>query len=315
MNFYAKASQLFHEIADYIELSEEKPNPFRIRAYRRAAESMRAEAENPEAQVELSYWQNIPGLGADLLAKLEELKEHGEMRFHKDLQSQIPSGLLELLEIRGLGPKKVRLFWVSLGVDNKAKLLEAAKSGELAKLPKMGAKSQEQILASLESASLSKERIPYELALKEAQAMMAFLEKDCENLCYAGSLRRERESIGDIDLLATGEASSIHEKFCSYPKITQVLAHGETKSSIVIEGNIQMDLRTVPQESFGAALLYFTGSKAFNIRMRTWANTQGLKLNEYGVFRGEEKLAGETEMSMFEALKFPYHPPTNREDT
>lgn len=307
-------AQIFDEIGDILEILGE--NVFRIRAYRRAAEAVRNVGldlrELPEEELD-----NIPGVGKDLQQKIVVFLETGGCEMHERLVEQIGQGVLEILRVRGIGPKKVKLFRDELGVDNLDKLRAAAEAGELAKLPHMGEKSQASILEALNTASYSKERINYADALPVAKDFMDYM-RECDavdNIDYAGSLRRERDTIGDIDLLvATADAPAVHAHFTAYDAVQTVLGSGATKSSVVLGGNMQVDLRTVEPESYGAALMYFTGSKQFNIKTRTLALKQGLKVNEYGLFRGEEKIGGETEMSMFEGLGMDYVAPNQRED-
>ena len=204
-----------------------------------------------------------------------------------------------------------------LDVRNVDQLKAAAESGALATLPGMGEKSQTSIMESLQQSTHTKERIPYAKALKQAEEIIKFL-KTCdafEQIAYAGSLRRKMATIGDIDILTTGSnPEQMMGYFLSYPGMKQVLAAGETKASIVTENDMQVDLRVVPAESFGAALFYFTGPKHFNIHTRTLALKRGWKINEYGVYEGEKKLAGETEEEIFELLDLPYMTPEERED-
>lgn len=311
-----KVTTVFSEIADMLEILGE--NVFRIRAYRRAAEVVRNLGEDLERlhKENDAAIEKIPGIGKDLHNKIIELIETGECEMHERLQKKLSPGILEILRVRGIGPKKVKLFYEQLGITTLEQLQNAAESGALATLPGMGEKSEESILEALENRLFSKERIPYEQALKEAEAYIAYMNK-CKGLkkiAYAGSLRRKRETIGDVDLLVAGDDSAaLSEHFTSYPKVSKVLGSGDTKSSVLIGENVQVDLRVVEPESFGAALLYFTGSKQFNIDMRTLALKKGLKINEYGIYRGEERLAGDTEKSMFDALEMDFVEPEERE--
>lgn len=310
-------ARIFDEIGNMLEILGE--NVFRVRAYYRAAEAVRNLGEDLKdlhAQND-SRIEAIPGIGKDLHAKIIEILETGECEMHARLLEKIGPGILEILRIRGIGPKKVKLFYEMLDINNVEQLRSAAESGALATLPGMGEKSQAVILEALNQKSVGKERIPYTQALAAAEDYIAYMETcpGVKHIEYAGSLRRKKDTIGDIDLLVSGsEIESIRSHFLNYPQVQQVLGAGDTKSSVILGGNMQVDLRIVPSESFGAALLYFTGSKHFNIKLRTLALKQGLKVNEYGLFRGEEKIAGVTENEMFEALGMDYVEPFKREE-
>lgn len=299
--------QVFEDIADMLEILGE--NVFRVRAYRRGAEAVR----NSSADLLL---ERVPGIGDDLHAKIKEIYETGGCEMHARLLDKLSPGILDLLHVRGLGPKKVKLFWEQLGITTLDALKSAAESGALATLPGMGEKSEKAILESLGQHTYEQKRIPYEQALAQAEAYIEYM-KLCpalEQIAYAGSLRRKRETIGDIDLLVQGSDSALlSAHFLAYPKVHQILAQGDTKSSVVIDRNTQVDLRVVDAESFGAALFYFTGPKHFNIHVRTIALKKSLKVNEYGLFKGEEKLAGRTEEDMFAGLELPYLNPMKRD--
>jgi DNA polymerase (family 10) len=309
-----KIYQIFSEIADMLQVKGE--NVFRVRAYQRAAEvikSMGTELDEmaPEAIEE------IPGVGKDLHDKIVEIMRTGTCEMHERLMKQLGPGVLELLRVRGVGPKKVKLFMEQLDIHSAAQLKAAAESGALATLPGMGEKSQAAILESLAQATHLKERTPYAKALKQAETVIKFL-KTCDyvdQVAYAGSLRRKMKTIGDIDILTTSKnPEGLMSYFLSYPETKQVLAAGDTKSSIVTNEDMQVDLRVVPEESFGAALFYFTGPKHFNIHVRTIALKRGWKINEYGLYEGEKMLAGRTEEEIFELLELPYMTPQQRED-
>ncbi|QQR54929.1 hypothetical protein IPG41_07185 [Candidatus Peregrinibacteria bacterium] len=312
--------QIFEEIADMLDVLGE--NVFRVRAYRRAAEVIRGLSDlkemhkNRDADLE-----EIPGIGKDLHAKIVEILETGHCEMHERLMKKLSPGILDILRVRGIGPKKVKLFYEQLGIQSLEQLRSAAESGALATLPGMGEKSQSAILVALNENTQSKTRTPHEVALPEAEAYLSYLRKNLliKEVVYAGSLRRGQSTIGDLDLLATGgknmsteTVAALMKYFIAYPKVQTVLAEGETKSSVVIHGNLQVDFRVVDEDSFGAALFYFTGPKQFNIHVRTLALKRGLKINEYGVYQGEEKLAGKTEEEMFEALEMPYMTPQER---
>lgn len=303
-----RVAQIFEDIADMLEILGE--NVFRVRAYRRGAEVVRG--------ADLESHEKLPGIGADLSAKIEEIRETGTCEMHTRLAKKLGPGILDILHVRGIGPKKVKLFYEQLGVDTIEKLRSAAESGALATLPGMGEKSEEAIVEALKQKTHMKQRIPLDLAEKEAQAYIAYMKKckGLEQISAAGSLRRKSETIGDIDLLATGkDADALSDHFLKYPKIKQILAAGDTKSSVVIgEDNIQVDFRVVDPKHYGAALFYFTGPKHFNINVRTIALKQGMKVNEYGLYKGETCVASETEEAIFKALGMEFIPAEERND-
>ncbi len=312
-----KIAKIFDEIGNMLEIMGS--NTFRVRAYYRAAESIR----NLNYDLEVLHKrkdiliEKIPGIGKDLHAKIIEIIESGSCKMHDKLTKEIGHELLELLSLRGIGPKKVKLFYDQLGVKNIKQLKSAAESGALAQLSGMGGKSQKSILKAINQKSIAKERIPYDKAIRIAKDYLDYMNK-CkyiEKIEYAGSLRREKESIGDIDILATGKKPKlILQHFLNYEKINNVLSAGKTKSSIILHSNIQVDLRIVKVENFGAALMYFTGSKQFNIKIRTLALKKGYKVNEYGLFKGKNRIAGETEEEIFKILSMDYVSPKDRED-
>jgi len=312
-----KVVEIFTEISEMLEVLGE--NVFRVRAYQRAAEVIRGLGEDLEemhARDDKAI-ENIPGVGKDLHDKIVEILDTGECEMHARLLKKLGPGILDILRVRGIGPKKVKLFMEQLDIRSLPQLRAAAESGALATLPGMGEKSQAGIVEAMNQMTHLQSRIPYAKALKRAEDYLKFLKgcKALEQVAYAGSLRRKRETIGDIDILSTGkDPAEMMKFFLSYPKIKQVLAAGETKSSIVTEDDMQVDFRVVEPESFGAALFYFTGPKHFNIHVRTLALKRGWKVNEYGLYDGEKKIAGRTEEEMFEKLGLPYLEPDKRED-
>lgn len=301
-------AQIFEDIADMLEILGE--NVFRVRAYRRAAQVV--------LSADLTSEEKLPGIGADLSAKIKEIQETGSCEIHQKLVKKLTPGVLDILHVRGIGPKKVKLFLEFLGINSIDKLRAAAESGALATLPGMGKKSEESIIEALKQKTHMKKRIPLAMAEKEATSYIKYMKKcpALQQISAAGSLRRKADTIGDIDLLVTGKkASVLSEYFLKYPKIKQVLAAGDTKSSVVIgEENIQVDFRVVDADSYGAALFYFTGPKHFNIKIRTIALKKNMKVNEYGLFEGEKKIAGETEKDMFKGLGLDYIDPEDRKD-
>lgn len=309
-------AQLFTDIAEMLQVLGE--NVFRVRAYQRAAEVIKGIGNLEEIyKKDPSQLEQIPGIGAELRLKIIEVIETGGIQMHRELVQKLGTGVLDMLHIRGVGPKKVKLFMEQLDIRDVTALRSAAESGALATLPGMGEKSQAGILESLNQMTHLKERTPYAVALKQAEDMIAYLRtcKDFDQIQYAGSLRRKMKTIGDVDILTTGSNhEAMMKHFLAYPGTKQVLADGATKCSLVTNTDMQVDLRAVSDESFGAALFYFTGPKHFNIHVRTIALKRGWKINEYGLYEGEKLLAGRTEEEIFDLLGLPYMTPEQREN-
>lgn len=336
-------SAIFQEISDMLDIKGE--NRFRVIAYSRAAQITRNLPFDLRDVVlqDVGKLTDIPGIGQDLANKIAEMVTGGKCEFHENLVKSFPPGLLNMLRLRTVGPKKVKLFYSQLGIKNIPELKKAAEKSLLQKLPKMGVKSEAEILEAIrEFESTPHERRSLHEALREATKYVEYL-KQCDDILkveYAGSLRRRLETVGDIDILAawkdekTGKvlknaehaerakkAKKISDYFVKYPQAAKILSQGETKSQVLLKSGIQVDLRVLPPEIFGAALHYFTGSKAHNIRIRDRAKKMGLKVSEYGVFevrgvreKGEMLIAGKTEEEVFRAVGFSYIPPELRED-
>lgn len=313
---------VFEEMGDILEIKGE--SFFRVNAYRKGALTIANLADDLRkiSKEGASEVAKIPGIGKALSEKIVELIETGKCEAHEKLKEGFAAGLLEMLKVRGLGPKKVKLFYEELEIDSIEKLKKAAESGALRDLPKMGEKSEAEILKAIEEfKQFSSDRAMVNEALLEAERYIEYMKEvsDIESIQYAGSLRRRQETVGDIDILTTvKDPEKIKEKvmkhFVAYDEVINVIAEGDTKSSVILASGIQVDLRLVEKESFGAALHYFTGSKEHNVRMRDIAKKKGLKVNEYGLFDGEKKLAGETEESMFKALGLPFIEPELRKN-
>lgn len=301
-------ADVFEEIAELLEIKGE--NPFRIRAYQKANLTIAnlpysiAEIYNNRGKTVL---MEIPGIGSGIADKIEELiKTNGKLKYLDNLKKEIPESLTELMKVPGLGPKKVKLFYDKLEIKSIEDLEEAIKEEKLKDLEGIREKSIENILKGIELRKKSKGRITLGVALPLAETIVKELKsiKEVAKISYAGSLRRGKETVRDIDILITSKKPEIVMKvFISLPIVKEILAHGETKSSILTRENIQVDLRVVEPESFGACLLYFTGSKEHNIRLRERAIKIGLKINEYGVFRNKnnKKIAG----TMLELNAYP----------
>jgi DNA polymerase (family 10) len=312
----ADIARAFEEIADLLEIND--ANPFRVRAYRNAARIL------GELQLDLAAavkggkpLPKLPGIGEDLGGKIHEIAATGSCALLQRLHKSVPAAITELLHVPGLGPKRVKALYRELDVRTLEQLHRAARDGRIRALKGFGEKTELNILQSV-GARLSKaKRFKLAVAAQYADALAAHLRKSrgVEEVVVGGSLRRMRETVGDIDILATAEAASdVMSRFVGYAEVKEILSQGETRASVLLESGIQVDLRVVPRESYGAALHYFTGSKAHNIAVRRLAQERGLKLNEYGLFRGAKRVAGETEESVFAAVGLPYIPPELRED-
>jgi DNA polymerase (family 10) len=308
-------SHVLAEIADLLEIRGD--NAFKIRAYRTAAETI---AAWPQAVVQLDEQQlrTIPGIGKDLAARIRELADTGVSRYHQELLEQFPPTILDLLRLQGVGPKTVAMLYSTLNIKSIEELAEAAKAGRLRALKGMGAKKEAQILASIEERAKDTGRHLLSDTAAVAESLVDFLRVHDHNveLIPVGSLRRGRETCGDIDILAVGGGQNLMDALISHPHVERVLGQGDTKSSVRLRGGYQADLRLVPLESRGAAMQYFTGSKAHNIGVRDRAVQLGFKLNEYGLFKVDDdtRVAGETEEGIYRALGMEWVEPELREN-
>ena len=314
----AEIAALFSEIADFLEIKGE--NPFRVRAYRRAAQAMEGLAEDVAALADRGELLEIPGIGRDLAGKIQEFLQCGVVEYLEGLRREIPVGVVELMRIHGVGPKTAKLLYEQIGVDSVEKLEELAKEHKLAGLPGIQAKTEENILKGIAVWRGGRERTPLGAALTLAETILETLRdlEEVDQISTAGSLRRMKETVKDIDILVTSKTPArIMEVFVGLPNVAEVLAHGETKSSLRLREGIQVDLRVVEPDCFGAALQYFTGSKQHNIRVRELAQRRELKVSEYGVFDGRsgKRVAGATEEDVYRAVGLPFIPPELREDT
>jgi len=310
-------AKIFSEIAELLELKAE--NPFRIRAYRRAGQNLDGLSKDVSALTDEELIA-VPGIGKDLAGKVREYLETGKIAKHEELKRDIPEGVLELLRVPGLGPKKAKLFYDKLQVKSIDDLEDAIRNGRLSRLPGIQKKTEENILSGIALLKKKSERTPLGRVLPLAEDIVRRM-KDAaplDRIEVAGSIRRGKDTVKDIDILTTSrEPQAVMDAFVKLPLVSRVLAHGPTKSSVITEDGIQVDLRVVEEGAFGAALAYFTGSKQHNIKLREMAVRAGLKINEYGVFKepGGKKIGGKTEEEMYKALKLPWIPPELREDT
>jgi len=313
-----RVAEVFDAIADILELTGD--NVFKIRQYRSMARRIGDMAERLEDMVrEGKDLQSIPRVGPSTAAKILEILETGTCKRYEDLQCKVPPGLTELLKIPGLGAKKAGVLHDALQVDSIDGLEKAAKAGKLRDLPGFGGKTEQNILKGLALYRSGQGRFRLDEGRLYAEALVAHLSgvNGLKQIEPAGSLRRRRETIGDVDILAIAEASAeLMDRFTSFGDVAEVIAKGGTKSSIRLRNGLQADLRVLPAEDFGAALHYFTGSRAHNIVIRDRAKERGLKVSEYGVFRVKDdvKVGGAREEDVFSAVGLPWIPPELRED-
>ncbi len=308
-------ARVFAEIGDLLDIKSE--NPFKIRAYRNAADTI-AHFGDPIATLSESDRRGLPGIGKDLAAKIGELVDTGSCQYHQDLLQEFPPTILDLLRLQGVGPKTVALLYRGLDIRTLDDLGRAARDGRIRSLKGMGARKEALILKALEE----RQRFTGRRLMPEAHvagtALVADLRRHAPaaDISIVGSLRRGCETCGDLDILAAGGPPSLMDAFTEYKLVERVLARGDTKSSVLIWGGFQADLRLVPLESLGSAQQYFTGSKAHNIVLRDRAMQRGLKLNEYGLFRvgDDQRIAGATEEEIYEALGLAFVPPELREN-
>lgn len=306
------------EIGEFLAMGNDF---FRARAYQKAAQTI---AEIPEALSELSARggaasiEAIPGVGKSIAEKIIELLTTGKCAYYDELRHQTPVDLSELSAVEGLGPKKIKILYERLRIKTVVDLEHAARDGKIQKLEGFGAKTEENILRSLEFLKKGQGRFTLGVALPEVRVMLAALraEPHVTRAEVAGSIRRRKETVGDADILViSDQPKSVMDFFVAMPGVTLVLAHGDTKSAVKLQNGFQVDLRVVPASSYGAALNYFTGSKEHNIALRQRAIERGFKLNEYGLFRGKTQIAGKTEEEIYAALGLDYVPPELREMT
>ena len=308
-------ARVLAEIGDLLEIKGE--NPFKIRAYRNAAETV-AHAPSAVAGMSDADRRALPGIGKDIAAKIGELAATGSIAYYQELLQEFPPTILDMLHLQGVGPKTVALLYRELGLRTLDDLQSAARDGRLRAIKGMGAKKEALILKALEDrARVAGRRLMAE-AYDTASALVSVLREHAPEawVGLVGSIRRGCETCGDIDILAAGAPPSIMEVFTGYRLVERVLAHGGTKSSVLLWGGFQADLRLVPRESLGAAMQYFTGSKNHNIALRDRAIQRGFKLNEYGLYRVSDDgvVAGASEEGIYEALDLAFVPPELREN-
>ncbi|MEW1781272.1 DNA polymerase/3'-5' exonuclease PolX [Arthrobacter sp. NPDC080086] len=307
---------IFNEIADLLEV--EQANPFRVRAYRNAARMVEGMTEGVDTMLARGAdLTALPCIGADLAAKMREIVQTGTCAMLTRVRTEVPPAIVQLLQLPGLGPKRARILQHELGITSLDELAQAAAAHRIRELHGFGARSESRLLEAL-TARLTRDR-RYSLAIAKpcADALTHYLLASglVDQLVVAGSYRRGRDTVGDLDLLIAGtNRAQIVEHFVHYNEVVSRISAGPTRASIVLKNGMQVDLRVVRADAFGAALVYFTGSKSHNIALRKLAQAQGLKINEYGVFRGKESIAGRTEASVYQAIGLPWICPELREN-
>lgn len=309
---------MFGRIADALELKGE--TGFRVLAYRKAARTLADLGADIEALDSDGRLEEVPGIGSGIAKKIHEYLATGRMQKHDEAIAGLPAGLFEMLDIQGVGPKTVKQLHDKLGVTTPAELKQAIESGRLAELPGMGEKKGANILKGIRTGEKTGKRMYLDEAFELADTVISHMKLNTNvgQLAFGGSLRRGKETVGDIDILATGaRAGDIIKHFTTHPKVRQVLGAGDTRASVLFESRDrtrQVDLRVVAEAEYGAALQYFTGSKDHNIALRAMAQTRDLKLSEYGLFQDSRRIAGRTEEEVYSALGLRYIEPELREN-
>jgi DNA polymerase (family 10) len=314
----AEVARLLEEIADLLEMKGE--TPFRVRAYRDAARRIEGLRENVATLAEENRLTDIRGIGPSIAAKISEFVKTGRSTYLEELAREFPEGMAELLEIPGVGAKKARLFYEKLGISTVEQLEEAAKTHRLMQLPGIQEKTEQNVLQGIQRLKQVKGRMLLGTALPAAEEIIRELRThpSAQQVEVGGSIRRMKETIGDIDILAASDnPEEVINAFVSLSPVKSVLARGTTKASVLTDANLQIDLRVVSPDQWGAALQYFTGSKDHNIQLRTIAENRGLRINEYGVFRTNtnERIAGSTEEEVYRTLGMDWIPPEIRESS
>ncbi|MFZ3248483.1 MAG: DNA polymerase/3'-5' exonuclease PolX [Pseudolabrys sp.] len=308
----AEIVAMFDQTADLLEIKGE--NQFRVRAYRRAARTIEGLPQSVRsmlaAEADLS---ELPGIGKDLAHKIADIVKTSRFELLESLKKKLPGELGEMAALPGLGPKRIKLLYDKLKVRTLADLRRAIETGRIHKLHGFGEVTETKLAAALKKPMAAK-RFKLATAEAEAEALVTYL-RDGGRVVVAGSYRRRRDTIGDLDVLVTAKhGAAVGDKLIAYENVAEVLAHGPTRTTVVLRSGIQVDVRAVPEQSYGAALLYFTGSKAHNIALRAIANKHKWKLNEYGLFSGKRRIAGATEEEVYQKLGLAYIPPEMRED-
>jgi DNA polymerase (family 10) len=308
----AEIAAMFDQTADLLEFKGE--NQFRVRAYRKAARTIEGLPQSVRSLLSARKdLTELPGIGKDLAGKIADIVKTGHFELLDSLKKKLPGELGDMAALPGLGPKRVKLLYDKLKVRTLDDLRRAIKRGRLRELRGFGPAMEKKLTGALEKPTAEK-RFKLAVAEAEAQALVGFL-RDGGRVVVAGSYRRRRDTVGDLDVLVTSmHGATVGDKLVRYENVAEVLAHGLTRTTVVLRSGLQVDVRAVPEQSYGAALLYFTGSKAHNIALRGLANDRDWKLNEYGLFSGKRRIAGATEEDVYNKLGVAFIPPEMRED-
>lgn len=312
----ADIGRLLDEVADLLEISA--ANPFRVRAYRNAARTVRDHPDPLDELVRGGEFDltDLPGIGGGIAGEIIALVTTGKLPQRQELAAKIPAGLLDLLRMPGLGPKRVKLLYDTLKVNSVADLGRALKAGKVAKLPGFGPKLLEKIQAGVSGGGEVPSRMRLHEAEQYARALVEYLKAGggIETIEVAGSFRRRRETVADLDIVVScDQPAEVIARFAKFNDVTHVASQGDTRSTVRLSGGLQVDLRVIEPDAYGAALQYFTGSQAHNIELRKIAQAEKLKLNEYGLFRGTKRIAGRTEEEVYAKLGMDWIPPELRE--
>ena len=312
----SEIAKMLSQTADLLEIKGE--NPFKVRAYRNAARLIENSSKDFNKLVKEGFdLTRLPGIGNDLSTYIKEIVTTGKFSKLEELKKEVPSGLLDMLSIEGLGPKRIKQIYDAFGVTSLEELRKYAESGELSKLPGFGPKLIEKILKGVKQLKKAGIRFLWAEVEEIAEDLREYLLKfeGVEIVEIAGSYRRKKETVGDLDILVVAkDYPKVSEYFVKYPKVKEIHSAGLTRSTVFLENDLQVDLRAVSKESYGAALHYFTGSKSHNIEIRKLAIEKGLKVNEYGVYKGAKKIAGESEEEVYKAVGLCYIVPELREN-
>lgn len=309
-------AELFKKMADLLDI--EGANIFHVRAYRNAARIIASQSRSITEMVKNNEdLTSFSGIGKDLAAKIREIVETGSLKQLEKIQKRMPEELSELMNIPGLGPKRIHIIHKELGLSTRDDLRHSARQGKISELPGFGKKTEQKILEALKERTSDKQRIKYFSVREIVRSLIYYLNepREVEFAVVAGSFRRRKETVGDIDILVIcSESNKIMNHFIGFEDVREVISKGTTRSSILLRSNLQVDLRVVHKENFGAALYYFTGSKAHNIAVRKIAREKHLKINEYGLFRGNDRIAGSSEEEIFDRVGLAFIEPELREN-
>lgn len=313
----SEVRDIFNKLADLLDI--EGANEFRVRAYRNAARTVSGLSANISDMVKSGEdLTELPGIGEDLAGKIKEIVETGTLSQLEETRKKTPQELNKLLKIEGLGPRRVKALNKELGITSLKELKKAAQNGKIQKLEGFGKKTEQSILESIEENQGQEERIKLLEAEQQAASLVSYLKKSkgIKELTIAGSYRRRKETVGDLDILVTCKKdSTVMQRFVEYEDISKIISRGKSRSTIVLRSGLHVDLCLLAQVSYGAALHYFTGSKSHNIAIRKIGVHKGYKINEYGVFKGKKRVAGKTEKEVYNSVDLPYIEPELREDS